>query len=375
MLSYICECVNHFFDFHLFSTSIALIAHTFALSTGAKVMPATIQDVAERADVSTATVSRALRGLPSVAPSTRDLIISIAEELEYDIKPVVSRLASGRKVVGMVMPLADQWFYSKLMAVAELELMQQECDLVRYSVDNLQSQENLLQHLTARKLVDGLILCSLALTETTLDILHRSGVAVTTVETRTAGIPSVAIDNALAAELATRHLINLGHRRIGIITGMADAPLQFAIPEARMKGYLRALEAGGIRYDAELEQPGNYVYAGGAEAMKQLFSLREPPTAIFALSDEMAVGALKMARDMKLRVPEDISIMGFDDNDVSAYVELTTMHQPVARFSSTAVTQLMAQFDGQSPQEVADVELSAELVVRGTTGPPGALRR
>ncbi len=337
-------------------------------------MPATIQDVAAQANVSTATVSRALRGLPSVSPSTRDQIIAIAEELGYDIKPVVSRLASGRKVVGMIMPLVDQWFFSKLMAVAELELMRHDCDLVRYSVDNLQSQEDLLRHLTARKLVDGLILCSLALTSPMMDVLKRSGIAVTTIETKTTGIPSVAIDNTFAAELATRHLINLGHRDIGIITGMEDTPLQFTIPNARKQGYLRALDAAGIESRTELEQLGNYVYAGGAEAMKQLFSLREPPTAVFALSDEMAIGALKMARDMKLRVPEDISIMGFDDNDVSEYVELTTIHQPVARFSITAVAQLMAQLAGQPPQEVKDVELVAELVVRETTGPPGILR-
>lgn len=333
-------------------------------------MSATIQDVAKQARVSTATVSRALRGLPSVSPSTRDQIIHIAEELGYDIKPVVSRLARGRKVVGMVAPMVDQWFFSKLVAVAELELMQRDCDLVRYSVDSLQSQESLLRHLIARKLVDGLILCSLAPTEATVEIIHSSSVAVATVETGFPGAPSVSIDNEAAAELATLHLINLGHRRIGFITGMADAPLQFAIPRARKRGYRRALHESGIEYRADLEQPGNYVYAGGAEAMQKLFGRRNPPTAVFALSDEMAIGALKAVRDMKLRVPEDISIIGFDDNDVSEFVGLTTIHQPVVKFAEVAVQQIVEQFEGKTPGEVASVELESKLIVRETTAPP-----
>ena len=333
-------------------------------------MPATIQDVAQRAGVSTATVSRALRGLPSVSPSTRDQIIHIAEELGYDIKPVVSRLARGRKVVGLVAPMVDQWFFSKLAAVAELELMQQDCDLVRYSVDSLQSQESLLRHLIARKLVDGLILCSLAPTEVTVELIRDSNVAIATVETGFPGAPSVSIDNEAAAELATLHLINLGHRRIGFITGMADAPLQFAIPHARKRGYLRALNESGIEYRVDLEEPGNYVYAGGAEAMQKLFGRRNPPTAVFALSDEMAIGALKTIRDMKLRVPGDISVIGFDDNDVSEFVSLTTIHQPVARFAETAVRQIMEQFGGKESAEVEAVLLESKLVVRETTAPP-----
>ena len=333
-------------------------------------MPATIQEVAQKAGVSIATVSRALRGLPSVAPSTRDRVIRVAEELHYEIRPLVSRMARGRRVVGVVVPLVDAWFYSKLVNVIELELLRQEYDVVRYSIDSVASQENLLQHLTARKLVDGLILCSLALTPHTVDIVRKAGIAVATVETSAEGLPSVYVDNAAAAELATRYLINLGHRRIGIISGMEDAPLQFAIPQARKEGHLRALARSGIPFRPELERPGNYAYEGGAEAMKQLFSEHQPPTAVFAFSDEMAIGALKTVRDLKLRVPEDISIMGFDDNDVAHYVDLTTIRQPVSRFGEVAAGQILALFDGVAPGQAEHIRCTVELVVRSTTGPP-----
>ena len=302
----------------------------------------------------------------------RDRIIRVAESLHYEITPHVSRMARGRHVVGVVVPLADQWFYSKLVSIAELELMRQDCDVVRYSVESVTEQESLLRHLTERRLVDGLILCSLSLTDETVEIMSNAGIAVATIETVSASLPSVSIDNVAAAEMATRYLINLGHRDIALISGMEDVPLQFAIPAARRQGYLRALAQAEVPFRPELERPGNYGYEGGAEAMRQLFAVHRPPTAVFALSDEMAIGALKSVRDMKLRVPEDISIMGFDDNDVSAYVGVTTIHQPVVRFSEHASAQIVAQFEGKPYFEVTPVRLEPELVIRATTGPaPG----
>ena len=186
-------------------------------------MPATIQDVADQAGVSTATVSRALRGLPNVSPDTRNQVIHVAERLNYQITPHVSRMARGRRVVGIVVPLADQWFYSKLVSIAELELMRQDCDVARYSVESVAGQESLLQHLTARKLVDGLILCSLSLSDQTTEIVGKAGIAVATIETTRPELPSVYIDNGAAAELGARHLINLGHRNIAIITGISSS--------------------------------------------------------------------------------------------------------------------------------------------------------
>ena len=332
-------------------------------------MPATIQDVARLAGVSTATVSRALRGLPNVSHATRLHVLRIAEEVNYHITPHVSRIASGRRVIGVVVPMVDQWFYSKLASVIELELLAYGVDAARYSVDSIESQVSLLRHVTARKLVDGLVLCSLCYTAETVAVLQKAGIAVVTIETHTPEFPSVGIDNEEAAAMGTRYLINLGHRRIAIISGMEDAPLQFAIPQARKRGYQKALAQNGIKYRPALDQPGNYIYQGGAEAMKILFAVHQPPTAVFAFSDEMAIGALKTAQDMKLRVPEDISIMGFDDNDVAEYVGLTTVRQPVNEFGELAVSQIVYQLDAEyEPRAAAQPE--AELMVRTTVGRP-----
>ena len=331
-------------------------------------MPATIQEVAIRAGVSTATVSRALRGLPNVSPNTRKQILQVADTLDYHVPPQVSRQASGRKVVGIIVPLTEQWYFGKLVSVIEIELTTQGYDAVRYSVDSVEGQISLLRYLINRRLVDGLIMCSLSLTDETADVLYESGLPVTTVETKHVRFSSVGIDNSQATQMATRYLINLGHRRIGLISGEEATALQFAIPLARKRGVIAALEQSGIEFRQELDQPGNYVYEGGAEAMKRLFSVHEPPTAVFAFSDEMAIGALKTIRDMNLRVPEDISVIGFDDNDVSAFVGLTTVRQPVTTYGEETVADLLHTFDQVDAEPVHRLH-QAELVVRATTGP------
>ena len=225
-------------------------------------MPATIQDVAKQAGVSTATVSRALRGLPNVSPATRDQVIGVAEKLDYQITPHISRMARGRRVVGIIVPLADQWFYSKLVSIAELELMNQDCDVVRYSVDSVAGQESLLQHLTARKLVDGLILCSLSLTDQTVEVVREADIAVATIETTHPDLPSVSIDNGAAAEMGAQYLINLGHRHIAIITGMETAPLQFSIPKCAPRWDYACTRTGRDRLQARAGTTGKLHLSG-----------------------------------------------------------------------------------------------------------------
>jgi LacI family repressor for deo operon, udp, cdd, tsx, nupC, and nupG len=317
-------------------------------------MPATIEDVAKTAGVSTATVSRALRGLPNVAPSTRERIVRVAQELDYVITPHLSRLISGRRVVGLLAPLVDQWFFSKLLTVAELELLNLGYDAVRYNIDTPANQTALLRQLTSERLVDGFIIASVALSDEDREIVDKSDMALVTVESRRPEFDSVTIDNAAAAELATRHLINLGHRRIGFISGMestlaanqivksahpqtgyfseVEAALRYTVPSERLEGYRRALTAAKIEFRPELVVNGNFSFEGGAEAMKLLYSVINPPTAVCAISDEMAIGALKTLRDLNLRVPADVSVIGFDDHDAARYVDLTTMRQPVYQF-------------------------------------------
>ncbi len=143
--------------------------------------------------------------------------------------------------------------------------------------------------------MDGLILSTLTPSSKDVEKLKNAMIPVVTVETRLNDISSVSVDNFNAAVLATRHLINLGHHRIGLITGLDEDPLHFSVPRAREQGYLQTLADNDITVRPEYIRHGNFSYKGGAEAMKSLFSIHKPPTAVFIISDEMAVGALKLS--------------------------------------------------------------------------------
>ena len=219
-----------------------------------------------------------------------------------------------------------------------------------------------------QQLVDGIICVSLELSPANIDILSASSIHVITVETRLDRYSSIVIDNVAAAELATRHCINLGHRRIGLILGVSTISSDSYIVEQRRRGYINALHKADLPVDASLEYNGDNVYSGGAEAMKHLLSIHDPPSAVFAFSDEMAIGALKTLRDLNLKIPEDISVIGFDDNDLAEYLGLTTIKQPVTGFAEQAAKGMVKHLL-QAQQEVRHITLEAELTIRSSTGP------
>jgi LacI family transcriptional regulator, repressor for deo operon, udp, cdd, tsx, nupC, and nupG len=336
----------------------------------------TIDDVARRAKVSVATVSRALRGLPNVAPSTRQRVLVAAQELRYVADPSASRLAGGRtQTIGLVVPMLGQWFYTAFYAGVEGVVSAAGYDLQPFALSAPDGRDRFVATLPFRKRVDGLLLVDVPLDPEHLARVVGAGTRTVTVGMRSPRAPSLEVDNVGAARLAVGHLTGLGHQRVGLIGGAEDDPFRFSVPVERTAGYLEALSAAGIERDPALTVPGNFSLEGGAEAMHQLLTLPDPPTAVFACSDEMAIGAMQVARDAGLRIPEDLSIVGFDDHDVSEYVGLTTIRQDVAGQGERAAQLLLARL------AASDEELAAEpphlvqptrLVVRRTTAPPPA---
>lgn len=335
-------------------------------------MAASIGDVAARAGVSVATVSRALRGLPNVAPSTRNRVLAAAAALHYVADPNASRLAAGKtRTIGIVVPLFTQWFFTQVVAGAEGVLAASGHDLLLYSVGGHEGQERFLDRLPFRKRVDGLVMIDVPLTEAQQDRLASAETPVVLVGVRSSRFPTVTIDNEAAATTATRHLLNLGHRRIGLISGVPDDPLHTPTPLERRIGYRRALAEAGVELRPDLDVSGNFSMQGGAEAMAQLLAVDRPPTAVFSQSDEMAIGALRTIRDAGLDVPGDVSVVGFDDHEAARYVGLTTIHQAVMAHGEVAAELLVGRLrdgcdDGSDPTHVV---MSTKLVVRATTGP------
>lgn len=331
---------------------------------------ATIDDVATAAGVSVATVSRALRGLPNVAPSTRERVLVAAAELHYVADPSASRLASGAtRTIGLVVPMLGQWYYATAVGGAEGVLVAAGYDLLPLSTSGPGGLAGFLAHMPFRKRTDGLLIIDAAMTPSQLRAVADAAGHVVAIGHATDEVSSLRVENRSAARLAVNHLIGLGHRRIAMIGGLEDDPFEFRVPVDRYAGYRDALEAVGLPVEPALRVGGNFSMEGGAEAMHALLHLDPVPTAVFALSDEMAIGAMQVARDAGLRIPEDLSIVGFDDHDVAAYLGLTTVRQDVVRLGERAAELLLAQVEGRTRTPAHEVA-PTRLVVRRTTAAP-----
>lgn len=333
-------------------------------------MVASIEDVARRAGVSIATVSRALRGLPDVATATRDRVLSAAAELNYVASPFAARLASGRTTtVGLVVPFVNRWFFAEVIATVETALRHAGFDLLLYNLGDEDGRARFFEVMPMRKRVDGVLVASLVLDDAEFDALTELDRPVGLLGLARPGFLSARIDDVAAARGAVDHLLGLGHRRIGLIGGDTDDPMAFTPPLHRRDGYRDALHAAGVSPDPALELLGYFTVDGGRAAMRRMLALPERPTAVFAESDEMAYGAMREITLAGLRVPDDIAVVGFDDQPLSELADLTTVRQPVAEQALDVTTRLLALIgseDDESPRDPA-VVLPTELVVRGST--------
>ena len=337
-------------------------------------MVASIEDVARRAGVSIATVSRALRGLPDVATSTRDRVLSAANELNYVASPFAARLASGRTTtVGLVVPFVNRWFFAEVIDTVETALRHAGYDLLLYNLGDEDGRGRFFEVMPMRKRVDGVLVASLVLDDAEFTALTELSRPVGLLGLERDGFLSARIDDVAAARTAVDHLVGLGRRRIALIGGDTDDPMAFTPPLHRRDGYRDALREAGLPIDPRLERLGYFTVEGGRAAARTLLALPERPTAIFAESDEMAYGALREIRDAGLRVPEDVAVIGFDDQPLSELLDLSTIRQPVADQALDVTTRLLAQV-AQVAEEPAEtptppaVVLPTELVVRGSTG-------
>ncbi|MEO9137629.1 MAG: LacI family DNA-binding transcriptional regulator [Jatrophihabitans sp.] len=334
-------------------------------------MAASIEDVARRAGVSIATVSRALRGLPDVATSTRERVLTAARDLDYVASPFAARLASGRTSnVGLVVPFVNRWFFSEVISTVESALRENGFDLLLYNLGNEQGRGRFFDVMPVRKRVDGVLVASLVLEDHEFDALEELKRPVGLLGIERHGVLSAGIDDVASARAAVEHLIELGHRRIGLIGGDTDDPMRFTPPLHRRTGYLQALAHAGIPADAGMERLGFFTVEGGANAAGALLNQTDPPTAIFAESDEMAYGAIRAIERAGYQVPGDISVIGFDDQPFSATMDLTTVRQPVAEQALDVTTRLVARIADPNAAGECAVTLPTTLVLRGSTAAP-----
>lgn len=335
----------------------------------------TIRDVAVAAGVSPATVSRALRGMDIVDSRTRERIVAVARSMNYAISPAASRLATGRTgTIGIVTPFIGRWYFTEVFAGIEQRLKDFDVDLLIHTTEEMTNAGLPAAAERMRRRVDGALIVGMSPSPRDWDDLSAIDVPVVLLGARRAGLSSVDIDNRRGAQRAVQHLVDTGHTRIGLVTGRA-LPTPILPENARLSGYLAVLKRHGLEAPEELRQIGGFTSEGGQVAMRRLLELAEPPTAVFAMSDEMAYGAIRELRAAGIPVGGDyrrgeIAIVGFDGHDLAEIFDLTTVAQPVRELGRQAGDLLMRHVQAGAQQMAQSLVLATHLQVRGSTMVP-----
>lgn len=332
---------------------------------------ASIDEVARLAGVSTATVSRALSGRGHVSESARERVRVAAHELGYVVSSRASSLASGRtRNIGVVVPFLDRWFFSAVLSGVSSALMRQGYDITLYNITaDRDVRSEVFDTFLRRQRVDAVIAVSIELDENETRQLLDLGLPVIAIGGPNPNLDTLTVDDVAVAQLATEHLIGLGHRDIGHIGANPEFDLDFHIPTNRRLGFEKALQKAGIPLNPAFLEPADFTVGGGYRAAKQLLGRPGPrPTAVFAASDEMAIGAILAARDLGFRVPEDLSVVGIDGHELGAFFQLTTVDQfPLGQGEHAADAVLAKLEDGSAAPARKHADLPFELIVRGTT--------
>jgi LacI family transcriptional regulator len=331
---------------------------------------ATIRDIADAAGVSTATVSRVLNGRPDVSPVTREAVLRVVDEQGFSTNRSARALSGGRTgLIGVTLPMVHVEYFSRILWGASEALYEHDMRIVLCPTMHERDREVTLLDRLLQGTTDGALLLLTKESNDALRALDRQGYPFVVLDPRhpvDEGTPVVSAAHWAGAKAATDHLLSLGHRRIGAITG----PHGWVASVHRLDGYQAALAGAGVLADPALIAKGNFTSESGHEAATRLLGLPEPPTAIFAFNDEMAIGAMRAAEQRGLQLPRDLSIVGFDDVEKTELVTpaLTTVRQPLAEMGRMAVSLLTRLLEGQ-PIEAMRVELATKLVVRDSTAP------
>lgn len=331
-------------------------------------MPVSIKDIAKVAGVSHSTVSRALSGSPLVKEETRRRVLRLAEEMGYSPSAIARGLVTKRtRTFGLVVTSIADPFVAEIVRGIEETALDHGYSLILCQSQAEPQREMAAVRMLREKRVDAIIVTASRVGNLYMPLLEEVRVPIVLINNQQEGryVYSVATDNVQGGKLAGRYLMELGHRRMGYIAG----PDGVTSSIDRLEGCRQALKEQGLEFNMIV--PGNGCMGGGQAGMQKLLSAASPPTAVFCYNDMTAIGALLTAKEMGYQVPQDISIVGYDNIALAAYVDppLTTIAQQKYAMGHMATEMaLTLVVNDEADSSVEDVLLAGRLVVRGSCG-------
>lgn len=342
------------------------------MGAGKEAGVSTIADVARLAGVAKATASRALSGKGYVSEETRSRVVAAARTIGYVVSPNAASLVTGRtKNIGVIIPYISRWFFAEVLESVERALLERGYDMTLYNLPTSSPERvRVFEYFLARKRFDGVISVGVDLSDEEVTQLHQMLRPLVGIGGPIRGVHTIAIDDVAAARLATEHLLSLGHKDILHIGGSQEDQMDFDVHSKRLAGFNAAMVAAdrpveGCFYACELTIPGGY-----ATGMRLLGDPRRRPTAIFAASDEIAIGLIVAARELGILVPSELSVIGIDGHPYAEMFRLTTLEQHPRNQGRLAVASLLAELDDPASGTDVSTELPTNLVMRSSTSAP-----
>lgn len=330
---------------------------------------ATIRDVAEKANVGVGTVSRVINESPDVSPDTRERVQKAIQELNYTPNLTARRLSLGKTwQIAVVLPYLTLPSYVERLRGVQQALGNTEYYPILYSVGSPDQRDDYLTTLSEKTQVDGLLIISMPLSHKQTQLLIKNEIPTVLIDASSDALPHIVVDDISGGMLATRHLIELGHRRIGFLSDFLDTPFQRSGKD-RYSGYRKALQEAGIPYREEFVIEGERGRRNAARLAHRLLTRIPRPSAIFTSSDTHAIGVLDAAAELDIKVPRELSIIGYDGIRDAEYLNLTTISQPLFETGVRGARLLLDLIDNHQLESLC-LEMPLKLILRGTTAPP-----
>jgi LacI family transcriptional regulator len=336
-------------------------------------MPATIRDVARKAGVGLGTVSRVLNNSPLVSEKTRQRVLETIDELDYTPSPIARRLSTGKtQTIAVITPFFTRPAFVERLRGIESSLADSTYDVIIYNVESPERRDAYFADVPRSERVDGVVIVALNPRDSDIPQLQAADVPIVLIDANHPSLESfnrVIVDDVAGGRAATQHLIDLGHRRIGFVGDLLDIRFNFTSSPDRYLGFRQALDQAEIPFVPEYYALGRHGRYEARRLTEEMLVLDTPPTAIFAVSDTQAMGVIEAARDAGVAVPDQLSIIGYDDIEIAEFLELTTMRQLLFESGERGVQLLLRALNDPAAEARCEV-MPTELIVRATTAPP-----